>query len=551
MRLGLLTLACLFLTPCLEAAEPAYINQKSFLIPLRIDESRQADIRQVNLFVSQRETGPWDPAGTLTPDKEGFPFNAPGDGLYFFKLQVESAQGDREPADLARAPISQRIVVDTVKPVMQIVDAERQGENLAVRWDGREDYPDLKSLKLEYRTPDMPDGLWNTVSIPNPALRSQATFRLGNSGAVSLRLQMQDLAGNMSNPATLDLPAAPGGASGGFGSSASVGGNSPTNATRDSGTGWTPNPGNSPVQPVSSSRNAPRNSIDNLDSPPAGGGRQRYQDLPDSGGPTNPIKPLVQGSGGQLLASSAGPQRNPADADLPPSRPARSAMAKAQLVNSRRVTLDYEARLGPSGLGSVELYLTRDEGQHWEKLNLDPSSVAPVAGDAVNGGGPVRRSLTVDLPGEGRFGFYLVVKSGAGLGKPAPRDGDSPQMMVEVDETPPEANLFAPEPDPKQHDALILRWSASDHNLAANPISLEWAERPTGPWHKIGGDSLPNTPSQYTWRLTSDVPAKVYLRLLVKDLAGNVAKAETAQPILVDLYEPEAQFIGLSGTPRQ
>jgi hypothetical protein len=226
-------------------------------------------------------------------------------------------------------------------------------------------------------------------------------------------------------------------------------------------------------------------------------------------------------------------------------------MPRLQIINTRKVTLDYEAKLGPSGLGSVELYLTRDDGQKWERLSLDPASVSPIAGDATTTLTPVRRSLTVELPGEGRFGFFLVVKSGAGLGKPGPREGDAPQMLVEVDETAPEANLYAPEPDPKQHDSLILRWSASDPNLAAKPITLEWAERPTGPWNKIGGGDLSNTPSQYTWKLTSDVPPKVYLRLLVRDTAGNVAKAETAQPILVDLYEPEAQFIGLSGSGKQ
>ena len=35
------------------------------------------------------------------------------------------------------------------------------------------------------------------------------------------------------------------------------------------------------------------------------------------------------------------------------------------------------------------------------------------------------------------------------------------------------------------------------------------------------------------------MPPKVYLRLTVRDLANNVAVAETAEPILIDLNEPE------------
>jgi len=552
-------MACLLLAASVGAPEPSHINQRGFLIPLRIDETRRADIRQVNLFVSTREDGGWQPAGTITPDKEGFPFNAPGDGVYYFKVQVEGNDGGREPPDINKAPVSQKIIVDTVRPQLQIVDAERQGESLVVRWDGREEYPDVNSLKLEYRTPDMPEGLWNPVAITNPALRGQASFKPGNNGAVSLRMQIQDLAQNLSAPATLDLPAAPGSISSPGGTRpfaqpatmVSPGKAQPT-PDNNAGNGWSPTQGAPPVQPVSS-RNSPKTLLEVPDSTHSAPRTHAdsIDDLPPHGGGTglNAVPPLGGANTGtnQLVASSNNSQAGNRTTEPSPARPARGTLPRLQIIKDRHVTLEYEAKLGPSGLGSVELYLTRDDGQKWERLNLDPSSVSPIPGDAINPLTPVRRSLTVELPGEGRFGFYLVVKSGAGLGKPGPREGDAPQMLVEVDETAPEANLYAPEPDPKQHDSLILRWSASDPNLAPKPITLEWAERPTGPWNKIGGGEMANTPSQYTWKLTSDVPPKVYLRLLVRDTAGNVAKAETAQPILVDLYEPEAQFIGLSG----
>src|SRR5579859_2546706 len=207
MASGTVTMACLFLAASVGAPEASHINQRGFLIPCRIDETRRADIRQVNLFVSTREDGGWQPAGTITPDKEGFPFNAPGEGVYYFKVQVEAADGSKEPPDIAKAPVNQKIIVDTTRPQLQIVDAERQGDTLVVRWDGREENPDLVSLKLEYRTADMPEGLWNSVGITNPALRGQASFKPGNNSAVSLRMQIQDLAQNLSAPATLDLPA--------------------------------------------------------------------------------------------------------------------------------------------------------------------------------------------------------------------------------------------------------------------------------------------------------------------------------------------------------
>ena len=168
--------------------------------------------------------------------------------------------------------------------------------------------------------------------------------------------------------------------------------------------------------------------------------------------------------------------------------------------------------------------------------------------------GHERRSLKVDLPGEGVYGLYLVVKSGAGLGKAAPKNGDFPQLRVEVDTTAPLANLFQPKPDASQQNVLVLTWSASDRNLAPNPITLEWTEDNKGAWKSIARD-LPNTGSHplppgttgsYGWTLPAGIPPKVYLRLVARDKAGNFAVAETSEPVNVDLSQPEVISLSLS-----
>ena len=45
--------------------------------------------------------------------------------------------------------------------------------------------------------------------------------------------------------------------------------------------------------------------------------------------------------------------------------------------------------------------------------------------------------------------------------------------------------------------------------------------------------------------MPTNVPPKVYLRLTVRDAAGNAAVAETKDPVLVDLSVPEPHLIGL------
>jgi hypothetical protein len=212
-----------------------------------------------------------------------------------------------------------------------------------------------------------------------------------------------------------------------------------------------------------------------------------------------------------------------------PSSWPHAPLGPVQITNSTQVTLDYEVnKVGPSGIGSVELYLTHDEGRTWQRYANDPGLKSP---------------MTVNLPGEGVYGLRLVVRSRAGLGQRPPQTGDMPQMRIEVDTTPPLAKLFPPQPDPRRRDALLLTWNASDQNLPTNPITLQWAERADGPWQNIAAD-LTNS-GRYTWQLSPNLPYRVYLRVVARDTAGNVGMDITPEPVLIDLQEPEGLIKGI------
>jgi hypothetical protein len=219
------------------------------------------------------------------------------------------------------------------------------------------------------------------------------------------------------------------------------------------------------------------------------------------------------------------------------------------MVKRRQITIDYEVtKYGPSGVKSVELYVTRDDGRNWLRCDGEDNINAPAPVESRGAPGSLKRSLTVELQADGPYGFYLIVKSGAGLGKPPPQNGiDVPQIRIEVDTTAPKADLFEPRPHPTRRDSLVLSWTASDNKLGPTPITLQWAERPDGDWQPIGGGELPNT-GEYVWQVPSNVPPHVYLRLLVRDMAGNESVAQTAQPVLVDLNEPEVKPIQITVT---
>ena len=232
-----------------------------------------------------------------------------------------------------------------------------------------------------------------------------------------------------------------------------------------------------------------------------------------------------------IASSNDNSQGSPVSAGQPAPGSQRS-MPALQVVNDPEIVLEYEvSKVGPSGLAKIEVWITRNGGANWQRFAEDPD-----ASEATSGG---QYKRTLVLPGEGVYGISLVVKSKAGIGKPAPRSGDLPEMLVEVDTTPPEAKLFPIIPDPQHRDTVILDWSATDRNLGA--IALAWAERPNGPWQVIAAN-LANT-GHYAWRLPETMPSHIYIKLVARDTAGNEAVALTREPQLVDLSEPEGKLL--------
>jgi hypothetical protein len=210
-----------------------------------------------------------------------------------------------------------------------------------------------------------------------------------------------------------------------------------------------------------------------------------------------------------------------------------------EIRNKPQAKIDFQiGKYGPSGLGSVEVYVSTDDGGTWALSPTDRSVTLPTAAE-IQSGAPAAGSVMVELKQEGVvYSYFIVVKSRAGLGKKPPEPGTTPQVRIEMDVTPPSVEMYVPQPDPNRRDTLLLTWKATDKNLANDPVTIEWAERKEGQWNQIGAPQMANS-GQYSWPVPANVPPSVYLRLAVRDTAGNVAVAQTQEPVLVDLSVPE------------
>jgi hypothetical protein len=516
------TMACVLLAANSGPAETFYIHQRSFQVPFDFkDASRRREVKEVLLYLAAPDGKSWQPIGRATPDKDGFPFRAQEDGPYLFKMGVIDARtGKQDEGGEARY-----IVVDTVKPVLEIQSAERQGDDVLVRWNVTEKNPNWPTMRLEYLASDAPGTLWSRVAVPAPE-SGQTSFHVDGS-AVAVRLSMADLAKNESG--WVESPIKSGGGVGIAATGAVGTGGLPPLAGEG---GHAPGPLPGPVADRGWSPAPPGGTVPTVLTNGAG---HTGNDTPEGGGPGAQVKPaVVAASGSDTVPPLPGAATTP--------RPARGPLPPVQMVKKRQISIDYEVtKFGPSGIKSVELYVTRDDGRTWLRCDGEDNINVPVPAEPRGAAPSLKRSLTVELQADGLYGFYLVVKSGAGLGKPPPQNGiDGPQVRIEVDTTAPKADLFEPRPHPTRRDSLVLSWSATDNKLGPTPITLQWAERADGEWQPIGGGEMANS-GEYVWQVPANVPPHVYLRLLVRDMAGNESVAQTAQPVLVDLNEPEVK----------
>jgi hypothetical protein len=212
------------------------------------------------------------------------------------------------------------------------------------------------------------------------------------------------------------------------------------------------------------------------------------------------------------------------DVAASPTAAAPTAKPAMNLINSKSLLLDFEVKsVGPSGVGSVELWYTRN-GQIWHKHNGPTPTQSPIA---------------VDVSEDGLYGFTVVASSGSGIGRTSPQPGEPPQIWVEVDTTRPDLHLVNTQAGVDENGrALTLRWTCTDKNLVSRPITLYYAEQASGPWMPFA-TNLDNV-GQYTWQVPQGLPAQLLVKVEATDRVGNNAEDQMAMPAPADLMRPKA-----------
>jgi hypothetical protein len=294
------------------------------------------------------------------------------------------------------------------------------------------------------------------------------------------------------------------------------------------------------ISPKSSSRNARAERDDQdhaVESLPNEESRTPIPSMPKKRpGEFRTRSPIASG----LTGADRGPARPPATPTYRNASASREPAAETNEERGRlpagiepiytkhlRFGLEYDVNtVGPGGVSEVELWATRDGGASWSRWGSDPDRRSP---------------FEVEVDGEGVFGFRIVVMSRGGLATRPPQPGDEADQWVVVDSTAPKLALRGAGYGAEERvGQLEIAWEAEDANLTEKSVNLYYSDREDGPWTKIVGD-LANQGVHY-WRVDSRIPPRIFIKVEVRDGAGNMSSDQTREAIRVEGLVPSGKI---------
>jgi Flp pilus assembly protein TadD len=191
-----------------------------------------------------------------------------------------------------------------------------------------------------------------------------------------------------------------------------------------------------------------------------------------------------------------------------------------QSLGSTHLRIAYEVNAAALPLESVALWYTSDLGGTWQLYGYDQDLRSPAHFEA---------------PGEGLYGFYLVVRNHVGESSPDPGPKTEPIHQILVDLSPPLLQAHSATLHERNgRRTLTTRWTAYDAHFGPNPITLEYRTKGDPQWRTMVRE-MPNDES-FDWAIPLSLSGKITVRLTARDTAGNVSTASFS-PVDIERLE--------------
>jgi len=204
------------------------------------------------------------------------------------------------------------------------------------------------------------------------------------------------------------------------------------------------------------------------------------------------------------------------------------AVASHESYSSKRFVEIPLTRL--AGKKGLELWVSADAGQTW------------VNHGEVDG---TKAAAAFLAPRDGRYGFLLVPLGEDGRRDINPKTGDAADKTVIVDTQAPVVEVLSPNGGEILGSArsTIIQWAAADANLdQAKGITIEVSTGKDS-WIPVA-QNVPNT-GKYHWDIPPALTSPTCrIKVIARDLAGNVASDTSDADFIVDGLPPELRISG-------
>jgi hypothetical protein len=524
-----------------------FTKNTAFRLPVQIDDAERAHLNGLKFFV-RAVPGNWECKEVAAPNQTAFTFRAPQDGEYWFNFSTVDKNGTVVPGSPEQEPPGLVVVVDTKPPEVELRTLPVSQGQVYLSCVVRDENPDYATLRVEYAG--------GTGWVPlAPLADTPGVYQVPNPKLLDgkIHIYASDKAGNIADkvfdsvPRKADEPIQKTSAPAGGMTAEKLTFPPPSRAATEPAGPVIPENGDEtpkalippPTAPaiVEPTRPAPlpANVVPDAPLPPA------EPDRPVLPPAAEPVRPLMPATPPAITPTAAPEPDRPIHTAAPGNPPLPGlttttgtphvAPTDIPLINSRICRLEYSVEPPFNGIpGPVEIWGTLDGSKSWVLLGIDKDGRSPAE---------------IELPNDGTFGLAFTVNTSTVAAGIAPKPGEKPDSWLEIDTMPPEVKIVGANLGTGQDQSvLFINWTASDKNMGHDPVAISCSSQPLGPWAPIAR-SLPNN-GMYRWKIPQGLGSQVYLRLEVMDRAGNVARAETRQPITIEPVKYKVKVLNVT-----
>ncbi len=393
---------------------------------------------------------------------------------------VRMMNAKNQPVQPGAPQVGLKVTVDDVPPLLEIKVRELSPGRVELTWQAEDEALNLDTLEIQYREGE--NGEWKPVSLKRQAV-GRMDLTVSAAGTVFVEGHVTDQA---KNEVTVE-------------DQASVSSETKTQ-TRETEPDFS--------KPVAINPGPPSSDPPALSVP---------RIITDSSLTARPVPQTIS----QSMTSSLPVPASPAP------RPSMSPLG-AKIVRANVFNIGYSLdQVGPSGVGGVDLFITEDNGRTWFSYGSDPDRRSP---------------FTVRVEHSGQFGFAIRARSGIGLSEDPPKNGQPPEIIIIVDQIAPRPKLGnLTQGQGLTQNQVQFNWVLTDADLPEQSVLISRAYSPTGPWEPIS--SWVENTGRYIWTVDQTIDRPIYVRLEARDLAGNIGKADSDQPLHIDLTRPSARIL--------